>query len=168
MLDLVLLEPEIPPNTGNVSRLAVALDARLHLVEPLGFRIDDRTLRRAGIDYWDRVKLTVHASFDDFVNSVRPGRLIYTSAHAKATHTEIVYEPGDALVFGKETAGLPPDLGDRHPGIWIRIPHWGPMRSLNLSNAVAVVAYEAMRQLEARQLVAPPVPRLPDAPRPAG
>ena len=166
MLDLVLVEPEIPPNTGNAARLSVALDARLHLIEPLGFRIDERSVRRAGIDYWDRVNLSVHASFDDFIEKVTPRRLIYLSAHARTFHTAFAYEPGDALVFGKETAGLDPALDDRHPGHWVRIPHWGPMRSLNLSNAVAVVAYEAMRQLELRGLVPPPIERLPDMPRP--
>ncbi|MEB3187295.1 MAG: tRNA (cytidine(34)-2'-O)-methyltransferase [bacterium] len=164
MLDLVLVEPEIPPNTGNVARLSVALEARLHLIEPLGFRIDERSVRRAGIDYWDRVKLAVHADFETFIDRVAPRRLLYLSAHAETLHTAIAYEPGDALVFGKETAGLDPTLGERHPGQWVRIPHWGPMRSLNLSNAVAVVAYEAMRQLEQRGLVPPPVARLPDLP----
>lgn len=164
MIDICLVEPEIPPNTGNVSRLAAALDVPLHLVEPLGFDISERAVKRAGLDYWEHVRLATHASWERFLEARKPGRLIYTSSHGERLYTEIAYQPGDCLVFGKETAGLDPRLWQETPGPVVRIPHWGPVRSLNLSNAVAVVAYEAMRQLLERGEVRPPIARPADKP----
>lgn len=164
MIDLVLVEPEIPPNTGNVSRLAAALDVPLHLIEPLGFDISDRAVKRAGLDYWEHVRLQVHKDWQRFLEARSPKRLIYASSFGEQLHTEITYQPGDCLVFGKETAGLDPKIWQETPGPVIRIPHWGPVRSLNLSNAVAVVAYEAMRQLMARGELPPPIDRPPDKP----
>ncbi len=164
MIDLVLVEPEIPPNTGNVSRLAAALDVPLHLIEPLGFDVSDRAVKRAGLDYWEHVRLQKHADWQQFLASRQPGRLVYTSSFGELLHTELEYEPGDCLVFGKETAGLDPRLWQETPGPVVRIPHWGPVRSLNLSNAVAVVAYEAMRQLHERGLLPHPMDRPADRP----
>ncbi|MBO9540662.1 tRNA (cytidine(34)-2'-O)-methyltransferase [bacterium] len=164
MLRICLVEPEIPPNTGNVSRLSAALAVPLHLVEPLGFDVSEKAVKRAGLDYWEHVQLQVHPNFSAFVEAARPKRLIYTSSTAETLYTEVEYQPGDCLVFGKETAGLDPALWGEHPGLVVRIPHWGPVRSLNLSNAVAIVAYEAMRQLRERGDVPPPVPRAEDRP----
>lgn len=164
MIELCLVEPEIPPNTGNVSRLAAALDVPLHLIEPLGFDVSDRAVKRAGLDYWEHVRLMKHASWERFLEARSPKRLIYTSSHGTLLHTEIDYQPGDCLVFGKETSGLDPRLWQETPGPVVRIPHWGPVRSLNLSNAVAVVAYEAMRQFMERGAVRPPIDRPADKP----
>lgn len=158
MIELVLVEPEIPPNTGNVSRLAAALNVPLHLIEPLGFDISERSVKRAGLDYWEHVNLHVHPTWQDFLER-RPARLIYTSAFSERLYTEIDYQAGDCLVFGKETAGLDPKLWEENPGLVVRIPHWGPVRSLNLSNAVAIVAYEAMRQLSSRSELPAPMER---------
>lgn len=162
MLHIVLVEPEIPPNTGNVSRLCAGLNAHLHLVGKLGFSIDDRHLKRAGLDYWEHVQLSRHDSLEAMAAHYPRARWVYTSAHAETLHTDWIYEPDDFLVFGKETAGLPRELLARNPERQIRIPHWGPVRSLNLSNAVAVIAYEAMRQLSSRGAIPPPVPRAAD------
>ncbi|MEB3284842.1 MAG: tRNA (cytidine(34)-2'-O)-methyltransferase [Candidatus Sericytochromatia bacterium] len=162
MLNIVLVEPEIPPNTGNVSRLCAGLNAHLHLVGPLGFSIDDKHLKRAGLDYWEHVRLSLHDSLESLAEKNPRARWVYTSAHATVLHTDWNYEPEDFLVFGKETAGLPRELLDKNPDSQIRIPHWGPVRSLNLSNAVAVIAYEAMRQLVVRGAAPPPVPRASD------
>ena len=164
MLNIVLVEPEIPPNTGNVSRLCAGLDAALHLVEPLGFSIDDRHLKRAGLDYWPAVRLRVHPDFAALRAAFPTARWVFTSARAERLHTDWTFEPEDFLVFGKETSGLPAELLANEEARTIRIPHWGPVRSLNLSNAVAVVAYEAMRQLQVRGLIPPPVARLADRP----
>lgn len=164
MLRICLVEPEIPPNTGNVARLSAGLAVPLHLVEPLGFDVSERAVKRAGLDYWEHVQLAVHRDFAAFVEQVKPSRLIYTSSSAETLYTEVDYQPGDCLVFGKETAGLDPAIWQEHPGLVVRIPHWGQVRSLNLSNAVAVVAYEAMRQLREKGDVPPPVPRAEDRP----
>jgi tRNA (cytidine/uridine-2'-O-)-methyltransferase len=158
-----MVEPEIPPNTGNVARLAAALDAPLHLIEPLGFDVSERAVKRAGLDYWQDVRLTVHPNWEAFL-STAPRRLVYTSSFADTLYTDLEFQPGDHLVFGKETAGLDPRLWQETPGPVVRIPHWGPVRSLNLANAVAIVAYEAMRQLSARGEAPPPLPRPSDRP----
>ncbi|MDB5099366.1 MAG: tRNA ((34)-2-O)-methyltransferase TrmL [Cyanobacteria bacterium RYN_339] len=162
MLHVVLVEPEIPPNTGNVSRLCAGLDAHLHLVGKLGFSTDDRALKRAGLDYWQHLRLSYHGSLAEMEAAYPQARWHYTSSHAERLYTEVRYERDDFLVFGKETAGLPPELLAAHPDRTIRIPHWGMVRSLNLSNAVAVIAYEATRQLSERGEIPPPIPRAPD------
>jgi tRNA (cytidine/uridine-2'-O-)-methyltransferase len=147
-LRVVLVEPQIPPNTGNVARLCAATGSLLHLVEPMGFRIDDAKLKRAGLDYWDSVVMSVHPNFDDFVRSADPPRLFLFTTKASRSHLSVRYQPGDALVFGSETHGLSDSLLERHPdqvvGIPIRTDH---VRSLNLSSAVAIAVYEALRQI---------------------
>lgn len=164
MIDIVLVEPEIPPNTGNIARLAAALACPLHLIEPLGFEVSARSVKRAGLDYWEHVRLQVHPDFQAFVAASTPSRLVYTSSFAETLYTDLAYEPGDCLVFGKETAGLDPSLFQQHPGPVVRIPHWGPVRSLNLANAVSIVAYEAMRQLGVSGRAPEPCERAADRP----
>ena len=147
-LRVVLVEPQIPPNTGNVARLCAATGTLLHLVEPMGFRINDSKLKRAGLDYWDSVVMSVHPSFDDFIQSAAPPRFFLFTTKASQSHLSVKYQPGDALVFGSETHGLPDSLLEHHPeqivGIPIRTNH---VRSLNLSSAVAIAVYEALRQI---------------------
>lgn len=143
---VVLVEPEIPPNTGSVARTCAATSSPLHLIEPLGFRIDDHSLRRAGIDYWHLVTLAVHASFDAFLAAHPTRRLQLFSANAERSFLDADFAPGDALVFGRESIGLPPELLDKHREQSWAIPTSGAVRSLNLSNAVTVVLYEALRR----------------------
>ena len=150
-LNVVLVSPEIPPNTGNIARLCAATGTRLHLVEPLGFAITDAQLRRAGLDYWDAVQVQVHPSWSACLDAIKPARLFLFSTGSSRPYTQAEYLPGDTLVIGCETKGLPDELLAAHPdsvlGIPIRTDH---VRSLNLSSAVAVVVYEALRQLDAR------------------
>ncbi len=146
-LHVVLFEPEIPPNTGNIIRLCANTGARLHLVHPLGFRLEDRLLRRAGLDYHEWADLTEHRSLADFMGTVSPARLFALSTRGTRNHAEVTYAPGDAVLFGPESRGLPEAvLATLPPGHLLRIPMRRGVRSLNLSNAVAVVVYEAWRQ----------------------
>jgi tRNA (cytidine/uridine-2'-O-)-methyltransferase len=148
VFEVVLFQPEIPPNTGNVIRLCANTGTRLHLIEPLGFRLDDRQLRRAGLDYHEWADVHTHASFDDFLETARPGRLLAFSTKGERHYTEIAYQEDDALIFGPETRGLPREiLEDVTPDQRLRLPMRPGVRSLNLSNTVAVVVYEAWRQL---------------------
>ena len=145
---LVLFEPEIPPNTGNAMRLAANTGAVLHLVEPLGFDMDDARLRRAGMDYRDRAVVRIHPDFDTFVTAVRPRRLFAIAKSGRRRHTDVDHRLGDAYVFGKESTGLGADLlADPRFEDTVTIPMRPGVRSLNLSNAVAIVAYEAWRTL---------------------
>jgi tRNA (cytidine/uridine-2'-O-)-methyltransferase len=148
-LHVVLFEPEIPPNTGNVIRLCANTGARLHLVKPLGFRLDARSVRRAGLDYHEFADVTVHASFAACMASLgQPSRWFAFSTQGVVRHDAVRYEPDDVLVFGPETRGLSPEiLGLCPPAQRLRIPMLAAARSLNLSNAVAVAVYEAWRQL---------------------
>lgn len=146
VLHVVLVEPEIPGNTGNISRLCAATGCCLHLVRPLGFSTDDRHLKRAGLDYWHLLDIRYHDSFAEVEASLPAAKMYFNTTHASHTHSQVRFSPGDVLVFGKETAGLPKDLLARFPDRCIRIPMIDEARSLNLSNAVAVVVYEAMRQ----------------------
>lgn len=147
MFHVVLIEPEIPPNTGNVIRLCANTGVQLHLVHPLGFAMEDKRLRRAGLDYREWASVREHASFGAFVEQVRPPRLLACSAKAKTPYHEVAYQAGDALVFGPETRGLSTDfLAGFNSEAVLRIPMVSGSRSLNLSNAVSVVLYEAWRQ----------------------
>ena len=147
-MHVVLFEPEIPPNTGSVARLCAATLTPLHLIEPLGFKIDDKHLKRAGLDYWELVDLHVHKSWDDFLTTAAPKNLLFFSKRAAKSYTSTRYDENDFLVFGPETRGLPPRLLETNQNRFFRIPMMGiGVRSLNLSNAVSIVLYEALRQL---------------------
>jgi tRNA (cytidine/uridine-2'-O-)-methyltransferase len=147
-LHVALVEPEIPPNTGNVARLCAATGCRLHLIEPMGFRIDDRELKRAGLDYWEHVDVVIHRSLEAFLDATSAQRRWYLSTRASQCYTEALFERGDLLVFGKETAGLPQALLDRHSDFALRIPQRpGSVRSLNLSTAAGIVAYAALARI---------------------
>ena len=147
-LNIVLLEPEIPQNTGNIARTCAAAGIRLHLIEPLGFSVDDRYLKRAGLDYWDKVDVSIHKSLDDFMEREQPESCFYVTTKGIKRHTDVEYSPDSYLFFGKETKGLPEKLLHENYGRCIRIPMKSESRSLNLSNSAAVVAYEALRQLD--------------------
>lgn len=152
-LHLALVEPEIPPNTGNVARLCAATGCALHLIEPLGFRIDDRALKRAGLDYWDKLDVVLHASLQEFLHATRERRHWFLSVHAAIPYTTVRFRRGDVLVFGRETHGLPKDLLARHRAQSLRIPiRPGTVRSLNLSTAVGIVTYAALEQLQLPEL----------------
>lgn len=143
---IVLVEPEIPPNTGSVARTCAATQTPLHLIEPLGFRIDDRSLKRAGIDYWHLVQVATHGSFDAFVAAQPEARIHVFTGQATRSYLDADLRPGDALVFGKESVGLPPAIVERYAERAWAIPMSGGVRSLNLSNAVAIVLFEALRR----------------------
>ncbi|MGO0121908.1 tRNA (uridine(34)/cytosine(34)/5-carboxymethylaminomethyluridine(34)-2'-O)-methyltransferase TrmL [Desulfothermobacter acidiphilus] len=145
-MHIVLVEPEIPANTGNIARTCAATGATLHLIKPLGFYTDDRHLRRAGLDYWHLVEVVYHDNFAAFCNSYPEAQLFLTTTEAKRWYTQVTYPPGSFLVFGKESTGLPPEILKAFPDRWIRIPMVSEARSLNLSNAVAIVLFEALRQ----------------------
>ena len=147
MFDVVLVHPEIPPNTGNVIRLCANTGARLHLVEPLGFSIDDKRLRRAGLDYHECASIAVHASWGACTKALEGKRLFALSARGTTSYADVGFEPGDAFVFGGETQGLPRELLETFaPQHRLRLPMRAGNRSLNLSNAVAIVVFEAWRQ----------------------
>ena len=143
---VVLVEPEIPPNTGAVARTCAATSSPLHLVEPLGFRIDDHAVKRAGIDYWHLVEVHVHASFAAFCAAQPEARLHLFSSQARRSYLDADLRPGDALVFGKESVGLDPEMLEKHRDRVWGIPTSGQVRSLNLSNAVALVLFEGLRK----------------------
>ena len=146
MLNIVLVEPEIPPNTGNVARLCAATGATLHLVKPLGFEITDKHLKRAGLDYWDMLDIHVYENYAEFEEKNPVGTRYLATTKARRLHTEIQFEQGGYLLFGKETKGLAPEILARYPDTTMRLPMRSDARSLNLSNSVAVVVYEALRQ----------------------
>ncbi len=154
-LRVVLVEPEIPQNTGNISRLCAATATPLHLVGRLGFRSDEHAVRRAGLDYWDKVKLHVHPDLPTFQALHAGSRLRLFSAKGAASYLDADLGPGDALVFGRETDGLPDRILDAHPGGVFAIPTASEIRSLNLSNAVAIVLYEALRRCGVLDAAAP-------------
>lgn len=146
MFHIVMVEPEIPQNTGNVARTCSVTGSMLHLVRPLGFSVDDRHLKRAGLDYWHTLRITYHDSLEELMAQYPEGRFFFASTHAQNRYTDTAFQDGDFLVFGKETAGLPKDLLAKHADHAIRIPMGESQRSLNLSNSVAIVLYEALRQ----------------------
>lgn len=145
-MNIVLLEPEIPANTGNIGRTCVATGTRLHLIKPLGFRLDEKSVRRAGMDYWEQLDVTVYVDFDDFLKKNPGAKLYMATTKAKRIYTEAVYEPDSYLMFGKESAGIPEEILVQYEETCVRIPMESGIRSLNLSNAAAVVLYEALRQ----------------------
>ena len=145
-IHIVLVEPEIPQNTGNIARTCAAIGATLHLVKPLGFAIDNAKLKRAGLDYWDKLDIRYHESLDDFLKIHQNDSLFFFTTKAPRNHTEANYEGECFLVFGKETAGLPEWLLQKNPDRCLRIPMRQTLRSLNLSNCAAIAAYEALRQ----------------------
>lgn len=146
MLNIVLFEPEIPANTGNIGRTCVATNTRLHLIEPLGFRLNEKAIKRAGMDYWDDLDVTTYIDFQDFMEK-NPGAKIYmATTKAPNVYTDVNYEPDCYIMFGKESAGIPEEILKANPDTCVRIPMIGETRSLNLSNSVAIVLYEALRQ----------------------
>ena len=145
--NIVLVEPEIPQNTGNIARTCAATGSRLHLIEPLGFKIDDRKLKRAGLDYWHLLDITYYKNLDDFF-AKNQGNFYYFTTKAPRHYGQVTYQDGDYLVFGKETKGLPEELLKANPDTCVRLPMISDARSLNLSNSVCVGVYEALRQTD--------------------
>lgn len=152
-LNIALIEPEIPQNTGNIARTCAATGARLHLVKPMGFEIDDRKLKRAGLDYWHLLDITYYDSLDDFMEKNKGEKMFFFTTKAPRSYTEAVYPDNSFIVFGKESAGLPESLLEGNKESCVRIPMRENLRSLNLSNAVAVAVYEVLRQSDFEGLV---------------
>ena len=146
MLYIVLFEPEIPANTGNIGRTCVATNTRLHLIEPLGFRLNEKNLKRAGMDYWNDLDVTTYIDFNDFMEKNPDAKIYMATTKAVNAYTEVSYEPDCYIMFGKESAGIPEEILVDHKENCIRIPMVGDIRSLNLGNSVAIVLYEALRQ----------------------
>ena len=146
MMHIVLHEPEIPQNTGNIVRTCKSTGSVLHLIEPLGFVIEDKKLKRAGLDYWYDMDIRIHSSFQDFCNANPKARLWLVETTGETHYQQVEYSDGDYLIFGKETAGLPRKIQEQYPNCCVRVPMVKDNRSLNLSNAVAIVLYEALRQ----------------------
>ena len=145
-LNIVLYEPEIPANTGNIGRTCVATGTRLHLIEPLGFHLDEKSIKRSGMDYWSELDVTTYVNWDDFCEK-NPGAKIYmATTKGRHVYTEVSYEPDCYIMFGKESAGIPEEILLDNQENCVRIPMWGDIRSLNLSNSVSIVLYEALRQ----------------------
>ena len=145
-LNIVLYEPEIPSNTGNIGRTCVATGTRLHLIEPLGFRLNEKTVRRAGMDYWEHLDVTRYDDWTEFLERNPEAKIYMATTKAKHVYTEVSYEPDCYIMFGKESAGIPEEILVQHPDECVRIPMLGETRSLNLANSVAIVLYEALRQ----------------------
>ncbi|HLS47675.1 MAG TPA: tRNA (cytidine(34)-2'-O)-methyltransferase [Gemmatimonadales bacterium] len=146
-LHIALIQPQIPPNTGNIARLCAATDTPLHLIEPLGFSLDDRQMKRAGLDHWGDVDLWVHPDWFTFRDAITRDRCLYFSANATRDYREAPFRSNSVLVFGSETEGMPQRILDKHPDQCFRIPMEGPVRSLNLANAVSIVLYEGRDRL---------------------
>ena len=147
MLNIVLHEPEMPANTGNIGRTCVAAGARLHLIEPLGFSLNEKMLKRAGLDYWDKLDVRVYDDYEDFLEKNPDAKIYMATTKAQKTYCDVNYEDECYIMFGKESAGIPEEILLDHEEDSIRIPMIGDIRSLNLSNSVAIVTYEALRQL---------------------
>lgn len=145
-LNIVLLEPEIPANTGNIGRTCVATDTKLHLIEPLGFSLSEKALKRAGMDYWKDLEVTTYLDYEDFLEKNPNAKIYYATTKALKTYTDVQYEEDCYIMFGKESAGIPEEILVDNEETCIRIPMIGDIRSLNLSNSVAIVLYEALRQ----------------------
>lgn len=145
-MNIVLFEPEMPMNTGNIGRTCVATNTRLHLIEPLGFKLNEKAVKRAGLDYWDKLDVTVYSDFQDFLDRNSGAKIYMATTKAPKTYTEVEYEPDCYIMFGKESAGIPEEILMEHKENCVRIPMINEIRSLNLSNSVAIVLYEALRQ----------------------
>ena len=154
MLNIVLHEPEIPANTGNIGRTCVATGTRLHLIEPMGFRLNEKQIKRAGLDYWDKLDVTVYDDFNDFLekNPDAKGKLFMATTKAKHSYCDVSYPEDCYIMFGKESAGIPEEILVDYEDTCVRIPMLPDIRSLNLSNSVAVVLYEALRQQQFSQM----------------
>lgn len=152
LFNIVLVEPEIPQNTGNIARTCAATGCKLHIVKPMGFTIDDKKLKRAGLDYWHLLGVQYYENIDDFFEKNSGGRYFYSTTKGVNTYSDVQYKDGDYFLFGKETKGLPEELLHNNKERCIRIPMISEARSLNLSNSVAIVAYEALRQTGFEQL----------------
>lgn len=146
MLNIVLHQPEIPANTGNIGRTCVATGSRLHLIEPLGFRLNEKEIKRAGMDYWEHLDVTRYVNYEAFLEQNPGANLWYATTKAKHIYSDVAFGPDDYIIFGKESAGIPEEILVEHEQRCIRIPMLDQIRSLNLSNSVAVVLYEALRQ----------------------
>lgn len=146
IMNIVLYEPEMPANTGNIGRTCVATQTRLHLIEPLGFKLNEKAVKKAGLDYWDKLDVRVYCNFEEFLEKNPDARLYLATTKAKKAYTEVSYEPDAFLMFGPESRGIPEEILVRYPDACIRIPMWGEIRSLNLSNSAAIILYEALRQ----------------------
>ncbi len=149
MINIVLHEPEIPFNTGAIGRTCVATDSRLHMIGPYGFVLNDKYLKRAGMDYWEKLKLSEYIDYEDFLSANKNLRFAgeeHEDREASSGSTDVSFGPDDFIMFGKESAGIPEEILVEHPGACVRIPMWGEIRSLNLSNSVAIILYEALRQ----------------------
>ena len=146
MFNIVLVEPEIPQNAGNIARTCAATGTRLHMIRPLGFEVTDKYLKRAGLDYWHLVEICYYDSFEELKAKYPDGKFYFFTTKGRHRHSDVAFQDGDFLVFGKETKGLPEELLLQHPDTCLRIPMFGEARSLNLSNSVAVALYEALRQ----------------------
>lgn len=145
-LNIVLYEPEIPANTGNIGRSCVATNTHLHLIEPLGFSLEEKQLKRAGMDYWKDLDVTTYVNWEDFCEKNPDAKLYFATTKARHVYSDVNYEADSYIVFGKESAGIPEEILKDHPDTCVRIPMVGETRSLNLSNSVAIVLYEALRQ----------------------
>jgi len=145
-MNIVLFQPEIPANTGNIGRTCVATDSKLHLIEPLGFRLNEKEIKRAGMDYWEHLDVTRYINFDDFLKKNPNAKIWMATTKARQVYTEVSYGPDDYIMFGKESAGIPEEILVENEESCIRIPMLEKIRSLNLSNSVAIVLYEALRQ----------------------
>lgn len=148
MLNIVLHEPEIPANTGNIGRTCVATGTRLHLIEPLGFRLNEKALKRAGMDYWKDLDVRTYIDFEDFLAQNPGAKLYMATTKAEKVYTQVQYEPDCYIMFGKESAGIPEEILVRYRENCVRIPMMGDIRSLNLGNSAAIILYEALRQQE--------------------
>lgn len=146
MINIVLLEPEIPANTGNIGRTCVATNTRLHLIEPLGFSLNEKALKRAGMDYWCDLDVTTYVDYEDFLARNPGAKIYYATTKGRHIYSDAQYEDNCYIMFGKESAGIPEEILKDHPDTCVRIPMVGETRSLNLSNSVAIVLYEALRQ----------------------
>ena len=145
-LNIVLHEPEIPANTGNIGRTCVATGTRLHLIEPLGFSLSEKALKRAGMDYWKDLDVTTYVDWEDFLEKNPGAKIYYATTKGRHVYSDAHFEPDCYIMFGKESAGIPEEILVEHKENCVRIPMWGDIRSLNLSNSVAIVLYEALRQ----------------------